>query len=106
LHRIAVTAPDALPLNVYDDAALIISELVTNSIRAGGRVIEVRLLCTLDMLRVCVFDDAPGIPRLLATGPREDHGRGLALVDALSAGWGVEPALVGKEVWAELGWVG
>jgi hypothetical protein len=31
-----------------------------------------------------------------------DHGRGLAIVDALASAWGVEPRLLGKAVWFDL----
>jgi hypothetical protein len=51
-------------------------------------------------LHLTVRDDsrAPPIPR----PPSEDRGYGLALVDALCAGWGVRTVPDGKAVWATL----
>ncbi|MFF1282096.1 ATP-binding protein [Streptomyces sp. NPDC058299] len=88
-----------------DDAALVMSELVTNAVvhTASSRVV-----CELhehgDMVRIAVHDEgcAPGEPHPSAQRPDEEHGRGLLLVDALCRAWGAQGHGPGLLVWAEL----
>lgn len=83
------------------DIAVIVSELVTNAIRAGSPTVHVRMLVEAGALRIEVRDDAGGTPTPRTVGPRATHGRGLQIVRALASGWGVEPvAGGGKVVWA------
>ncbi|WP_375478855.1 ATP-binding protein [uncultured Jatrophihabitans sp.] len=84
------------------DVELVLSELVTNAIRARCRDLQVTLVVSERSVRVEVFDDAPGTPALVAFQPDSDHGRGLAIVAAVSQEWGVRPAVDGKHVWAVL----
>ncbi|MDQ0934662.1 ATP-binding protein [Streptomyces turgidiscabies] len=90
------------------DAALVVSELMTNALLHGsirGRLIRVRLTATAAALRVEVSDpsgERVPCPRE-ATGD-DQFGRGLLLVGALAEQWGVGPREgVGKTVWAEWG---
>jgi hypothetical protein len=76
--------------------------LVTNAIRAGCTEVDVVLEVHGDHLRVSAADDAPGEPQPVAAGPRDSHGRGLAVVEHLSRAWGVQKSLSGKQVWADL----
>lgn len=87
---------------IIEDATIIVSELVTNSVNAGCRVVRVALTIHRDRLQLCVYDDAPGQPRMERPGPEDVHGRGLAITAALADDWGVDPAPSGKQVWAEL----
>ena len=87
---------------VVEDATLIVSELVTNSINAGCTAGTVTLSWHRDQLELAVWDDAPGRPALRSSGPNESHGRGLAITASLSAAWGVELTDPGKRVWAEV----
>lgn len=88
-----------------DNAALVISELVTNAIvhTASSRVV-----CELhdrdDTVRIAVHDEgcAPGEPHPSPQRPDEEHGRGLFLVDALCRAWGAQEHGPGLLVWAEL----
>jgi hypothetical protein len=41
------------------------------------------------------------MPRQRIPAGDDQSGRGLALIDAFTARWGVEPCVVGKTVWAE-----
>jgi anti-sigma regulatory factor (Ser/Thr protein kinase) len=84
------------------DAAMVVSELVTNAIRAGASSIVLEVGRVGGMFRITVIDDAAGVPKLAEPDPTAVAGRGLRIVDALSARWGVEEAAVGKRVWAEL----
>ncbi|MEU0336867.1 ATP-binding protein [Streptomyces sp. NPDC006193] len=88
-----------------DDAALVISELVTNAI---VHTASSRIVCELhdhdDMVRIAVRDEgcAPGEPHPSSQRPDEEHGRGLLLVDALCRAWGAHEHGSGLLVWAEL----
>jgi anti-sigma regulatory factor (Ser/Thr protein kinase) len=86
-----------------DDMALLTSELATNAVLHGARPIAVTVDARVDRLRVEVKDAAPAMPVELDLGPEMEHGRGLAIVDALADDWGAERvAGNGKVVWAEL----
>ncbi|MFG2496909.1 ATP-binding protein [Streptomyces sp. NPDC048441] len=89
------------------DAALVLSELMTNALLHGSlrdRLIRVRITLTATTLRIEVSD--PRGERLPSPRPadgEEQFGRGLLLVGALADDWGVEPrGGVGKTVWAVL----
>lgn len=84
------------------DAALIVSELVTNAVRAGSATVSVTLEHIAGALAVQVRDDAAGWPEQRAAGVDDPGGRGLPLVSAISRRWGVRMARGGKVVWAEL----
>ncbi|MFF7751525.1 ATP-binding protein [Streptomyces sp. NPDC007971] len=93
--------------SVRDDALLLTSELVTNAlVHAAGERIVCRVHRAAHRVRIEVEDQnrGPAHPVPRRPGPDDQNGRGLLLVDALSAGWGVtvtddRPARV---VWAEL----
>jgi anti-sigma regulatory factor (Ser/Thr protein kinase) len=87
-----------------DDAALVVTELVANAARhTSSRLIRVAVnRLGEDTVLIAVVDKnkAPVVRR----SPHEDDttGRGLVLVDALTAHWGVTTTPWGKRVWAEL----
>lgn len=90
--------------DLLDDVRLLVSELITNSVRhsnAAGRVsLEVGL--AERTLRVEVADAGAGFePRPRVAGQRKDSGWGLYLVDRLADRWGVvrDP---GTRVWFEI----
>lgn len=85
---------------VSDDVQLVVSELVTNSLHAGSSSLEVTVAIDDTYVRVGLADDAPGEPTPRRAEPRDAHGRGLAIVAALAADWGVRRLGHGKEVWA------
>jgi len=90
----------------YDDAAVVVSELVTNAIRHGLsrdaekalRLILVRYQCHL----VCmVTDPADRAPAMREPDYVAETGRGLHIIEAISRAWGWVPLLGGgKAVWA------
>lgn len=92
----------AAPGTVADDAALVVSELMTNSVRADARRVTLAVEVHHERLRVEASDDAAGVPALVPAGPTDTHGRGLRIVDAISGDWGVRVEPLGKTVWAEL----
>jgi anti-sigma regulatory factor (Ser/Thr protein kinase) len=88
---------------VLDQAELVVSELVTNAVSHGNSGCEVRIGLTDNTLRIEVTDRGAGTPDVLATTGRDEHGRGLVLVSAVAAAWGVDTTPGdGKVVWAHL----
>ncbi|MEU2583814.1 SpoIIE family protein phosphatase [Streptomyces avermitilis] len=86
-----------------DAALLAVSELVTNAlVHTDGRV---RLDLTLinHRLRIAVADSSPRTPiKPTSIGWEATGGRGILLVEAMSAAWGSVPVSGGKQVWAEI----
>ncbi|MFF3918328.1 ATP-binding protein [Streptomyces sp. NPDC001852] len=88
-----------------DLAALLVSELVTNSLRHATGPIGVRLVRPVrldDGLLVEVSDPLPDPPRERVAHDEDEGGRGLQLVAGSSRRWGTRPGASGKTVWFEL----
>ena len=85
-----------------DTLALLATELVANAVRHGGGDIDIVVRVSDDVVRVEVRDSSSGVPTMGRLLSEEESGRGLALVEALSHAWGIEPAGDGKSVWFEL----
>ena len=86
-----------------DDALLVVSELAANALTHAHSSYRVRIATTDAALRIEVDDDGAGTPEPQPLTETEEHGRGLHLVGALAASWGMEAADTGgKRVWAEL----
>lgn len=85
-------------------AQLLTSELVTNALAHGRGEIHLRVADEKGHLRVEVSDEARLAPRQRDIGPQDESGRGLMLVERLSAAWGVSPSGSGpgKTVWFTL----
>ncbi len=94
---------------VADDAALVISELVTNAVLHAGTPVEVSVRRMGQGLRLEVGDGSSRLPVVGAERPEEllstrsMSGRGLALVAATVDRWGADPVGRGKVMWAEVG---
>lgn len=90
-----------LSARTVEGARVVASELATNAVQHAGTPFTVTLDWAGDQVTVRVADDAPGVPVAGSPGSLELRGRGLLLVDALSAAWGVSAgAAGGKSVWA------
>lgn len=88
-----------------DIAALLVSELVTNSLRHATGPIGVRLVrpdAVDGILRVEVSDPLPDPPRERVAELDDESGRGLQLVAHAAHRWGTRPGMTGKTVWFEL----
>jgi hypothetical protein len=84
------------------DAALVVTELVTNVMRhADGRGVLYLQVCG-KWLFVAASDRSPERPQVLEPDWESTSGRGVALIAALSLKWGVQPTVCGKLVWAFL----
>jgi anti-sigma regulatory factor (Ser/Thr protein kinase) len=98
----------SVPASVLPDLQLLVSELVTNSVRhadlAPGQRIELRVRVAPGTVRVEVEDPGPGFtPMPRRPGDRRDEGWGLYLVEHIADRWGVvdgPPAVV----WFEIDW--
>ncbi len=86
---------------------LVLAELLSNAVRVADTDVCLRLRREPGTLVVEVSDDSPREPRVTAgagAGAEQTWGRGLSIVDALSAGWGVDwHGDAGKTVWARVG---
>jgi anti-sigma regulatory factor (Ser/Thr protein kinase) len=88
-----------------DIAALLVSELVTNSLRHATGPIGVRLVRPEGVggvLLVEVSDPLPDLPRERVADLDDESGRGLQLVAHAAHRWGTRPGTTGKTVWFEL----
>ncbi|MGY0059697.1 ATP-binding protein [Streptomyces sp. LZ34] len=90
--------------DLADPAALVISELVSNSVEhSGSRVMRVTVSRPApDRIRLSVVDRSHAKPTQRTASEDDEHGRGLAIVEAVSDRWGTDPLRWGKRVRSEL----
>jgi anti-sigma regulatory factor (Ser/Thr protein kinase) len=102
---------DLVSAGIFDsavgDAALVVSELLSNAIRHAAPLpgSQVRVTWTLhdDVLRLAVSDAGAGsLPRITRAVPSAPGGRGLSIVENLSSHWGVFRDHGETTVWAVL----
>ncbi|MFN2562651.1 MAG: ATP-binding protein [Jatrophihabitans sp.] len=88
------------PANLVADVELVLSELLTNAIKAGASRVSVELNADSERILLTVADDAAG--RVVLRTPTADapSGRGLPIVELISSAWGVDTRRAGKKVWA------
>ena len=95
---------------VVEAAELIVSELVTNAMRASeakGWPVMLRLSVAAEYLLILVWDNNPELPTKRDADFDDESGRGLVIVEALSDACGAAPVLEGgKAVWARLALTG
>jgi CheY-like chemotaxis protein len=88
---------------LLDDALVVASELAANAVTHAGSSARLRLSLKPAALRIEVSDAGSGTPEPQPLNHEEENGRGLHLVGALAAAWGIEATPnAGKLVWAEL----
>ena len=88
-----------------DTAVLLLSEVASNGITHTGLPVTVQMCWQAGRLRVSVRDESPTFPMQREQHDDAERGRGLLLVDACAAAWGVRECATrtGKVVWFELG---
>ncbi|MBM9508210.1 SpoIIE family protein phosphatase [Actinacidiphila acididurans] len=90
--------------NLADDLELAAGELLGNVLlhTEGGAVVTLEVLPEpVRRVRLSVQDRSSVWPRRRSPGEAATSGRGLLMIDALAARWGVEPRGDGKAVWCE-----
>lgn len=85
-----------------DLVMLLVSELVTNSVRYTSGDITLRLRKDESGLYVEVLDGDDHLPRIERPEELGERGRGLLLINALSQEWGAQTHDHGKSVWLRL----
>ena len=88
--------------HVFDEASLIVTELAANAVLHADSPYEVRLSRTEGAIRIEVEDADTGTPEPQPFSAVAESGRGIVIVSAISASWGVEAEPHGKVTWAEL----
>jgi anti-sigma regulatory factor (Ser/Thr protein kinase)/anti-anti-sigma regulatory factor len=89
-----------LPVGLTERVAQVASELVTNVVEHAGTPGVLTVSRRSHVLHIAVRDGSRAPP--LMRPPSDALGYGLALIDALSSGWGTRTVPDGKVVWATL----
>jgi anti-anti-sigma regulatory factor len=84
---------------VADTLEVVVTELATNALCHGAGDRSVIISASPYHLHVAVRDESDDVPSIRDTDD-DEHGRGLRIVEALSAAWGSTPTRNGKVVWA------
>ena len=93
------------PEEIVNAVELLVSELASNCVRHTDSDFEVAITATRTEISVAATDWGAGQPIMRSPAPTDLSGRGLVIIDALSAEWGVthrggeRPA---KTVWFSL----
>ena len=101
-RQLVANAMERLPTRLRDAVVLLAHEVVTNAVVHGGGWFFLELSSTEDRVRVEVTDTSGSVPRVFRTSQAREHGRGMAIVDALASEWGVDGNGTHKTVWFEL----
>jgi anti-sigma regulatory factor (Ser/Thr protein kinase) len=88
--------------DLIEPAELVITELVANAVRYAANGVLLTISLRQGQLQISVSDDSPARPRPGVAGRSDEHGRGLALVEAVSIDWGTACISDGKVVWAKV----
>jgi PAS domain-containing protein/anti-sigma regulatory factor (Ser/Thr protein kinase) len=88
--------------DLVETAQLCVSEVVTNAVVHAGTPVQLDIARLADRVRVEVADGGAAPPERVDADDEDVHGRGIAIVELLSAGWGVDQLDDGKCVWFEL----
>jgi len=97
---------------IADTTELVVSEIVTNAVRATSDlrgsslttpVIRLWLASDLCSILIRVWDASSQMPTRQDARPDDESGRGLMLVECLASEWGAYQEKYGKVVWVIVG---
>ena len=103
-HELERWLPDSVPEDERGALRLLVSELVTNSIRHvvdSTRPVVLAVRIAAEAIRVEVHDGGPGFEPARPEPRGADGGYGLFLVERMASRWGVDTR-DGTRVWFEL----
>jgi anti-sigma regulatory factor (Ser/Thr protein kinase) len=95
----------AVSRDSIDDVVLVASELVGNAVvhtTVADTDLDIGWQVDGPAVTIWVCDLSADVPTRRIAEPQATSGRGLAIVAALAADWGVEPLPAGKRVWARV----
>ena len=99
-RRFATSALPGVAADTLEAVELMVSELATNCIRHTDSGFELTITRAGGDIRVEATDGDGGKPEMRSPKPTDPSGRGLKIIDMLSADWGVDQrAAAGKTVW-------
>jgi anti-sigma regulatory factor (Ser/Thr protein kinase) len=99
-RRFATSVLRDASAEILEAVELMVSELATNCIRHTDSGFDLTIIRSGPEIRVEATDHAGGTPTMRSPQPTDPSGRGLKIIDMLSAGWGVQSASgAGKTVW-------
>jgi anti-sigma regulatory factor (Ser/Thr protein kinase) len=81
-------------------AMIVVSELVTNAVVHGGGCLALEVQADEGHVTVAAVDGSAVLPQSRVAD--DGGGRGIRLIEALAAAWGVQDHQDGKRVWAML----
>jgi anti-sigma regulatory factor (Ser/Thr protein kinase) len=87
---------------VHDDVLLVVSEMVTNAVRYAAPPVRLEIQAGDRDVVVAVCDGSTDLPAPRQADMQSEGGRGMLLVDLLTAEHGVRTDPPGKAVWARL----
>jgi anti-sigma regulatory factor (Ser/Thr protein kinase) len=88
-----------------EDASILVSELLTNSVKASchqGTPVRLRLLADRRQLIIEAWDRNPRLPQQRQADSADESGRGLNVIAAIAVRWGYYRSGPWKAVWAEM----
>lgn len=88
--------------SLCDDAAVVVTELISNAVKHARTAIELTVVQLSDGVRLEVRDGSRRPLRHRCSSAEDEGGRGLHLVDALTDRHGVDSDRDGKRVWVEM----
>jgi anti-sigma regulatory factor (Ser/Thr protein kinase) len=99
-RRFATNALRGASQEMLEAVELMVSELATNCIRHTDSGFDLTIIRSGQDIRVEATDHAGGTPTMRSPQPTDPSGRGLKIIDMLSARWGVQSRpFAGKTVW-------
>ncbi|WP_340377230.1 ATP-binding protein [Streptomyces sp. SS7] len=93
-----------LPLSdqTLETVELLAGEVIANAVLYTDAPCDVSVTRADERLRVEVTDTDASLPSTVEAGPDDENGRGLLLVSALAADWGMQLEPSGKTTWFEV----